>query len=320
MTRYQLDQAVLCTQRGQLRVDGVDVPLGSRACALLEVLVTHEGRLVSKAELMAMVWPRLVVEENNLHVQVAALRKALGARAIVNVPGRGYRYVGSIQRLEDDASPAPAARPSATPPAMPAGEPAEADRTLIGRAAELDDLCAQVRQLALVTVVGAGGMGKTRLALAAAAHLGSQFADGARVVDLAAVASPAEVPAHVGRAFGIQLGASDGALAALVERLGRSSALLVLDNCEHVVGVVAELVSALLAAAPGLHVLATSQEPLHLKDERQCRLAPLAVPAEGEPGDPALHPALALLAQRVRAQQGRFDLDASTLGDATDIV
>ncbi|MBL8334452.1 MAG: winged helix-turn-helix domain-containing protein [Rubrivivax sp.] len=317
MPVFHIGNAELRTDTRQLIVDGADAPVGSRAFDLLVVLVQERDRLVGKSELLDRVWPNLVVEENNLQVHISTLRKLLGAKAIATVPGRGYRFSAPVTEATAARPPAAVAPRPAVPAPRPlpaAGEP------IIGRDAELDALVERVRNQRLVTVLGAGGMGKTRLALAAAVRLAPLFADGTCVVDLATVQAAAEVPAHVGRAMGVQLPAGD-AVAGLVDRLGQSPALLlVLDNCEHLVAAVADLAQALLAAVPGLHLLATSQEPLQLSTEQQWRLGPLGLPPEGERADPAAHAALALFVERVRAQQGRLELDDATLADAADIV
>jgi predicted ATPase/DNA-binding SARP family transcriptional activator len=149
---------------------------------------------------------------------------------------------------------------------------------LIGRDAELAGVRALLGTSRLVTLTGPGGVGKTRLALAAARDLASPaspgaFPDGVWLVELAGVADVAEAVAAV-------LGVRDDAAAALTPRLAGALAgrrmLLVLDNCEHVVAQAAELVSALLRAAPGLRVLATSQDPLRIQGERVWSVPPLA--------------------------------------------
>ena len=170
-----------------LYCDGQPVALGARAVALLSALVARHGRLVSKAELLDRVWPGLVVEENNLQVQVSALRKALGARMIVTVPGRGYRFVEPLQDAAQPRVPLvrdvdPATRPSAlscpqTPAILPAGLP-PACPPLLGRDGDQAALDALL-PTPLVTLVGPAGIGKTALALSAAHRWRPDRPDGA---------------------------------------------------------------------------------------------------------------------------------------------
>src|SRR5688572_15394789 len=87
---------VLSPSKRELLVNGVPVSVGERALDLLHALIARRDRTVSKAELLDVVWPGAFVEEGNLYVQVSALRKALGERVIVTVPGRGYRFVASL--------------------------------------------------------------------------------------------------------------------------------------------------------------------------------------------------------------------------------
>lgn len=273
--------------------------LGARAFDLLLALVERRGRLVGKAELLELVWPGLVVEEANLPVQVSTLRKLLGPEAIATVPGRGYRFTALL--LDADA---PAAAPA---PVGPAGD---AD-ALIGRETELAELARWCTTHRLVTVTGPGGVGKTRLARAVAGAAGRTTG----WVDLAALAATAPLVPAVAHALRLPLG--DGAGAdELARAIGDEPRTLVLDNCEHLAPAVADLVSALLAGAPRLHVLATSQHALHLAAERIFPLAPLPVPALQASADEArCSAALALLLQRAQAVDPRFELAAGSLAD-----
>lgn len=284
--------------RRQRRVwlGGAAVPLGGRAFDLLCVLVDQGDALLDRAQLIDRVWPRRVVEDNNLHSQVKALRQALGAHVLATVPGRGYRFT-----LTRDG-------PASTPGAGPvAAEPGTHGPALIGRERDAAALRECLVPGACVTLAGPAGVGKTALARAHA------LATGAPMVDLMPLQDAALVPERVGQALGVSVaGASPlRALAAgLRERIGG----LVIDNAEHLVSDVAALVQAVLAAAPGLWVLTTSQVPLHLDAEQVLRLAPLQLPGP----DAGLHEAASgaavqLLVQEVKRTNPRFELDASNV-------
>ncbi len=281
-------------------VDGQIVPLGGRAFDLLCVLVEHRDRVMSKSELLDMVWPGLVVEENNLQTQVSTLRKYLGASAIATVPGRGYRFA-----LAEAAAPAAA---SASESGQILGNLRALAPALIGRADDLALLVPWLRTERLVSIVGPGGIGKTSLADAAAReHLGTRT-QGVWWVDLGPVTTADGVAAAVAGTLGVQLGGSDGAMA-LAQALAHRELLLVLDNCEHIVAIVAALVQTLQEHAADVVVMATSREPLKLPMERVYRLGPLAVPPAGTPLEAARSfGALQLLELRARALDRTFVL------------
>jgi predicted ATPase/DNA-binding SARP family transcriptional activator len=196
---------------------------------------------------------------------------------------------------------------------------------LIGRAAELAALAdlLQHADTRLVTIVGAGGVGKTRLALAVAAHEALAFADGACFVPLAGVAAPVFIVPAIAAALGLTLAGPGNPLARLCARLCERELLLLLDNMEHLLAGVT-LVADLLAACPGLQVLATSREPLHLHAEQLYPLLPLGLPdwaqlpanEEARAAEVAKAPAVALFFLRAQAAQPDFRLDA---GNATTI-
>ena len=188
-----------------LQRDGLPVALGSRALDLLIALVEHAGEVLSQRELMARAWPNLTVEEGNLRVTIAGLRKALGegqdgARYIANVPGRGYCFVAPVDRIVDrPGTPAlaPASRRS-----VAAGLPPALER-MVGRGETVAELCSLLAARRFVSIVGPGGMGKTTVAVAMAHALLESF-DGAIVfVDLAALTDPALVPATLATALGL---------------------------------------------------------------------------------------------------------------------
>lgn len=320
----------------QLLVDGAPATLGARAFDLLLALAERRERVVPKAELLDIVWPRVIVEENNLQVHVSALRRLLGPRAIATIPGRGYRFTAATC---DDAN--LQVTPTAPAPALASAAPAHnllpADRTLFGRDNDLAELAQALPRQRLLTVAGAGGIGKTRLAQAAAsAALDSgYFSGGAAWVELAPLADAGLLAPTIARAVAVTLDAVDPIerQAQLAERIaGRCTGrplLLVLDNCEHLVAAVATLTQALLDAAPTLHLLVTSQVPLRLGAERVWRLGPLAVDGGSEAVEAGgaatggLHAgesaAVSLFVERVRSLQPAFRLDGGSRTDAADV-
>jgi predicted ATPase/DNA-binding winged helix-turn-helix (wHTH) protein len=319
----------LLPAKRQLFVDGEPVALGARAFDLLLALVERADRVVSKHELLEAVWPGLVVEENNLQVQVSALRKVLGANAIATVPGRGYRLalafgVPGAPATGTEAGPTdvpPAATlPPAAAPRLPGNVPAPAD-ALIGRDAELAELAALARQHREVSIVGAGGIGKTRVALALAERLRARFADGAWWIELAALSSPSLVPETIARAVGVGLASGRPADEALATALTGLELLLVLDNCEHLLDGVGACVEHMLERAPGVHVVVTSQEPLKLRAEHVYRLATLGLPPAGDaPADDVAHSsAVTLFVERARAADPHFRLDDGNAAAVAEI-
>ncbi len=296
-------------------VGGQPAALQAKAFDLLLALVERRERVVSRAELYDTVWAGRVVEDNNLAVQVHALRKLLGERAVVTVPGRGYRFA-----LAADDAPQPAAARAASQaakqvcaiPPMPTSALHGRDDDLAG----LDRLLARHR---LVSVVGAGGIGKTVLALAAAhAHESTQPGN---VVwaELAPILDPALLPGTVAQSFGLALAGADP-VPVLATALAPVQALLVLDNAEHLVGAVADLVAALLGKAPGIRLLVTSQTPLKIDGERVFRLNGLAVPEAGTALDEAVtFGAVALFAEVAAAADRRFALDAANVATVIEV-
>ncbi len=281
---------------------GQPAPLKGRALDVLDVLVAARDRVVTKDELLDRVWGQTVVEEANLHVQVSALRKVLGPGTISTVAGRGYRFTAPI----DHAAPAPPA-PGVVEHAPP---------HLIGRDDEFVALTGLVVAHRLVTLVGPGGMGKTRLAQAAAAALAKRWASGVAWVELAAVLDPAQLPQALALALGLPPGDHRSG-AALAAALHQEQRLVVLDNCEHVVEAAAA-VAREMRSAPGIHLLVTSQEPLNVPDERLLRLQPLTLPAPGEAADVRFG-AVNLFVERARSRDSAFAMDAGNAQAVGDI-
>jgi predicted ATPase/class 3 adenylate cyclase len=186
--------------------------------------------------------------------------------------------------------------------------------SFIGRDRELEQICALVEATQLVTLVGPGGVGKTRLSLTAAARLLDGTGDGVWLVELAALSDPRLVARETARVLGIGEVAGKPVLDTLVEAVRGRRLLLVLDNCEHVIGAVAELVAALVTRCPGVFVLATSREPLGVVGERVFRVPSLSVAQDEEEGESE---AMRLFVERAREHRPDFtvhDGNAQTVG------
>jgi predicted ATPase/DNA-binding winged helix-turn-helix (wHTH) protein len=301
---------VRCGER-ELLLDGEPAKLGARAFDLLQALVERRERVVSKNELLDLVWPGLVVEENNLQVQISTLRKLLGPAAISTIPGRGYRFTqaqGTVYATESTASATTAASNSIE----------EALPVLVGREDDLGALRKVVLSHRVVTIAGAGGVGKTTLARALAYRMRGEFDNSECLVDLAPVSDPSLAATAVAMALQVKLG-NRPAVAVIGEALGTRRMLVVLDNCEHLLQSVAELVDALRPMVPGVHWLATSQEPLKLIREQVFRLGALALPAEHTLDAARRAGAVVLFEARARAADPRFALTEENVVAAIDI-
>jgi predicted ATPase len=191
--------------------------------------------------------------------------------------------------------------------------------SFIGRDAPLREVAGLLAQHRLVTVTGPGGAGKTRLAVEVARQVAVRFADGAWLVELAPVQEPAQLASAVAATLGVQEQPGVPAVGAVARVLARQQLLLVLDNCEHVIGAAAELCAGLLAACDDLRVLATSREPLRVAGEARYRLGPLTLPDPGEAGDDGSE-AVALFADRARRADPRFALDDQAAGAVARLV
>ncbi|AWY43920.1 transcriptional regulator [Pseudomonas putida] len=250
--------------------------LGRRAMDILLVLLAHAGNVVSKQQLMAEVWPDTVVEEINLRVHMAALRKALGdgqagQRYIVTVAQRGYSFVAPF--FLEQAQPRP---PSDPVKPREHNLPLRSTR-LIGRKALVDNLVAQLPRQRFITLVGPGGIGKTTVALSAAEQLIGRYRDGIRLLDLAPITDPLMITGHL--AALLELSVHDAEpLNSLTLFLHERQMLLVIDNCEHLLDEVALLCESLLRGAPQVHILATSRESLRADGEFVQRLESLDCP------------------------------------------
>jgi predicted ATPase/DNA-binding winged helix-turn-helix (wHTH) protein len=294
--------------------------LGSRALEILTVLLENPGALVTKEELVARVWPDTFVEEGNLRVHMAALRRALGDgqagnRYVVTVPGRGYRFVAPVSMLEPSAPAPPKSRAEAA-----SNLPLPLTR-MVGRAEIVAALGVQLAQRRFITIVGAGGIGKTTVAVAIADAVMPNYRDKVAFVDLSPLTDAALIPSMVAAILGLPTH-SENALTALIAFLSDKELLLVLDSCEHVVDAVANMVERVLEAAPGVHILATSREPLRAAGERLYRLLPLGVPPSSvglKAEEAQAFPAIQLFVERAAAVLDGFELTDANAPIVADI-
>lgn len=294
----------------QLLVHGVAATIGERAFDIFSLLVQSQGRLVSKDEIIQRVWSGVAIGDNALEAHVAALRKALGSeRGLLKTAyGRGYRVLGTWTARPPEASRVLDSLAPRSLSSIQSNLPVPAS-TVIGR----DDDCSAVTTLLaahrLVTLVGTGGIGKTRLALEVAHRLTSLYPDGVWMVELGALSDPAMVPAAVAAALGIDISNSDP-----LETIARSTAgkrlMVVLDTCEHVVEAAAQLAEALLRHCVELRILATSQEPLRAEEESVFSVLPLSAPANNVPAQQmATYSAVQLFLARAAAATQSFPTD-----------
>ena len=306
----RIGQLLISLESREIQLNSESLRIGSRAFDILELLIRAQGTLVSKDEIMRRVWPDTVVEENNLQVHVAALRKALGADRdlIKTIPGRGYRLTLTHEepplQCEDDAG-----LLACTSTLLPAGV-----SDLIGRQALVAQVLGALNAARVLTLVGAGGIGKTRVALEVAGQATMRFPDGVVFVPLASVSNARFALEALAGALGMKLPAGRLSPDLIAAEIAGRRVLIVLDNCEHVIDAAAEMACAMTAANPALCVLATSREALRIQDEVLYHVPSLDVPQDASLGDEILQTsAVQLFLARARTIDPCFSFDERSL-------
>lgn len=293
-----------------LTKSGAAIDLGGRALDILIVLISTPNEVVSKKDLMSRVWPDVVVEEGSLRFHMASLRKALGdgkdgARYITTIAGRGYCFVAPVARVSEQHE----AAPIATPSFPHANLPNRLSR-MVGRDDDVLKLSSHLIASRFVTIVGAGGVGKTTVAVAVAHHLAEAFAGSVLFVDLGMLSDQKLAATAVASMLGLSV-QSDNVWPTLMAYLHDKRILLILDTCEHLVEPVASLAASIIEVAPHVHILATSREALRAEGEHIYRLDALACPpdAPGLTAEAAQQfPAIQLFMERAVASGARFEV------------
>ena len=305
-----------------LQKNGVELRIGSRALDILIVLVERSGEIVRAKELQARVWRGLVVDSSGLRVHMTALRKALGdglgaSRYIVNVPGQGYCFVAPVKRVHAEEirpaqKPGPVDEMVTLPPML---------ERIVGREATIANLSHDVLGKRIVTIAGAGGIGKTTVAVAIGHKLAREFRDGVHFVDLSPAVNSTNAR-HLATAVlcqGLEANAIGGG-----QHLASRRLLLILDNCEHLIDEVASMVTRIAGYAPDIHILATSREPLRVHGERVYLLPALSCPRQPDgltAAEARQFSAIQLFVERTQASGGAFglsDANASAVAGICD--
>src|SRR5713226_5531582 len=298
----------LNVDESSLRKANQVIPLGGRAYDILIALLENAGDVVGKAELIARAWPDVTVEEGSLRVHLSALRKALGDgqfgnKYIASIQGQGYSFIAPVARLVADHDRGNAsAGMSNLPPAL-------------GRMVGRNNVVLEIQGLLqteqrLITILGAGGIGKTTVALAVGHAALADFSGAAFFVDLSTVSDKEHLIGAIASAVGLDSQLVDPK-EALLDFLRPRRVLIILDSCEHLVEKSAEIADHIFQNTPDIYILATSREALHVPGERVLRLCPLDCPPE-QPGLTAsevlAYPAARLFAERVSVRRGDFSL------------
>jgi predicted ATPase/DNA-binding winged helix-turn-helix (wHTH) protein len=285
VVRFRFGELQLDDKRFTLVGPAGPIHVEPQVFELLLHLVVNRDRVVTKEELLDAIWGDRFVSESALTSRVKAARRAVGddgqaQRVIKTIHARGYQFVAEV--LPDAG---------AVRRALP-----RLRNVPIGRDGDIASVVERVRDAPLVTITGSGGIGKTTVGLSVADRMQAEYADGAVFADLSPVEPQADITRAVAEAVGLE-GAASETIERVADHLANRPVLLVLDNCEHVLGRAAELVDRMLRSGDTAHVVATSREPLGVAGEHVWPLGPLH---EAGP---------ALFVERARAAEPRAHWD-----------
>ena len=272
--------------------------------------LAHEGSTLGRISLS--VGAACITPEPGEDSQ-ALLRAADDALYHAKLAGRNRAYANGYQSDAENARPKHASAPNNLPVAL---------TRLVGRKAETAHLRALLEKHRLVSVVGTGGTGKTRVALAVATESSGRFGDGAWFVDLSPISDPSLIASTIAAVFEAEVSMGESAADALAVILESKDALVVIDNCEHLLAEVANLAVALLRHSPKLSIMTTTREPLGIPGEAVYRLPLLSLPpseAKLSPEEAVAFDAVALFVERAAESAHGFELTAENVADAVEI-
>ncbi len=319
MSHLQFDDYEIDIEQRRLTENGLPLRLGGRAFDILSALVSRAGDVVTKEELIALVWPTTIVDEGALRVHLVALRKALGDHArhlIETIPGRGYVFAGDVRKISSEEAVHKPVSPIAN---HPVGSLPRMPKRLIGRSEYIRSTLELLDKSRLLTLAGPGGIGKTAIAVSCA----NAVAEKRRVVfiDLATLIDGEGLLSTLATELGLST-FGDDVLPGIVVELSKKPTLLLLDGCERIVDAVANSAEIILRESPTTQILATTREPLRTSMEKVRQVAPLELPPEGEDGsDISTVPAIELFTSLAVLAGDNLDLSGrSNLQLVADIV
>lgn len=267
--RFAYGARVFCLYPEQRKfLDGdTEIELGQRPFDLLVFLVENAGRVTPREEILSRVWQTRSAAISTVSTQISVLRSAIGEDCITTINSKGYQFTLPVEPIAALLPPPVPRTPLIALPHPSGGG--------VGRVAEIEQLAEHCRQRRLVTIVGAGGVGKTWLAIQLGWRLAADFPDGVHLIDLGPVKESVAVAGTVAQTLGIALRGRDDPARILAAVIGPQRMLLIFDSCEYMAAPSRELIKGLLAQAPNVSILATSQEILRVAKEMVFRLEPL---------------------------------------------
>jgi predicted ATPase/DNA-binding winged helix-turn-helix (wHTH) protein len=300
---YRMGPIVIFPLQRVVTRDGALEKVGSTLFNLVVYFAENRGVVLGKLDIIRGSWLKVHVTDGTLSNYVGQARDLIGQEAIVTVFNQGYKVVAPVERLsgKDAEPPVSSLLPRIVKlPRRPS--------PLVGRELELAQVADLVRDHRLISLVGPGGVGKTRLATEVAWQLVKKFVDGSVMIDLAPLGDAAAVTSALAQAFDLPLQDTGTPLANIAEAIRDRQVLLTLDNCEHIGAIVVDIIKVLKGTAPDLTILLTSQHALDGIYQEVYRLNGLPAPPEGltDPAKIAEYDAIKLFTQRAHSNDRDF--------------